>query len=43
MSRGASRAKITTLGVLGGLIAGILAYRRRAFNRYADEFHSRYG
>lgn len=42
-SDGGSRGRVGVLIVLVGVIAAVLAYRRRAFNRYADEFHQRYG
>jgi hypothetical protein len=37
------RSRLTLLAVLGGALALLLAYRRRMFNRRAEEFHQRYG
>jgi hypothetical protein len=37
------RSRLPLLAVLGGAAAALLAYRRRMFNRRAEEFHQRYG
>jgi hypothetical protein len=37
------RSRLALLAVLGGALALVLAYRRRMFNRRAEEFHQRYG
>jgi hypothetical protein len=37
------RTLLPLLAVAGGALAALLAYRRRMFDRRAEEFHQRYG
>jgi hypothetical protein len=37
------RSSLPFLAVAGGALVALLAYRRRMFNRRAEEFHQRYG
>jgi hypothetical protein len=37
------RPRLPLLALASGVIAVLLAYRRRMFNQRAEEFHQRYG
>jgi hypothetical protein len=37
------RIRLPLLALAFGALAALLAYRRRMFNRRAEEFHQRYG
>jgi hypothetical protein len=44
MASGSTRSStLPLLAIAGGAVVALLAYRRRMFNRRAQEFHQRYG